>query len=181
MTTLDSPKQARPPTAHTHTSPVRTIRVLDLFSGTDADRRAGPGRLIITGYLGFLRSHLLQGIKRNHTITVNERTPPDKIAHEIRRRRCRTTRPALAAAWDDKHASDGTTAAREQLAATVAAHLGMQRQDHATDFHFDTLDAGIHGRVRVRSGTCESVFTVHVPHDRVTDCARLLGTSGHPH
>jgi hypothetical protein len=86
---------------------------------------------------------------------------------------------ALQAAWDEKHASDGIAAVREQLAATVAARLGVQRQDQATDFHFGTVDAGVHGRVCVRSGASDSVFTVRVPHDRVVEFARLLATFGH--
>ncbi|WP_173139131.1 hypothetical protein [Kibdelosporangium persicum] len=55
----------------------------------------------------------------------------------------------------------------------------MQRQDQATDFHFGTVDVGVHGRVCVRPGASDSVFTVRVPHDRVAEFARLLATFGH--
>jgi hypothetical protein len=98
-------------------------QVLNLFSYTDADRKADQGRLIITGHLDFLRNHVPQGIKRDHKITVDERTPPDKIAYEIRRRLLPNYQAEPTAAWDDKHASDGTAAAGEQLAATVAAGI----------------------------------------------------------
>jgi hypothetical protein len=54
----------------------------------------------------------------------------------------------------------------------------VQRRDEATDFHFGTVDAGVHGRVCVRSGASDSVFTVYVPHYRVAEFARLLATFG---
>lgn len=75
----------KPPTAHKLT-PRLNDQALDLFSGIDTDRKADQGRLIITGHLGFLRNHVPQDIKRDHKITVDEHTPPDKITHEIRRR-----------------------------------------------------------------------------------------------
>lgn len=59
-----------------------------------------------------------------------------------------------------KHACDGIAAAREQLAATIAARLGVRRRDQAADFHFDAVDAGVHGRVCVRPGASDSVFTL---------------------
>ena len=110
---------------------------------------------------------------------MDQRNPPDVIAHEIRRRLLPSPEAALHAAWADKHASDGIAAAREQLASTVAARLGVQRRDQATDFHFGTVDAGVHGRVCVRPGASDSLFTVRVPHDRVAEFARLLATFGH--
>lgn len=156
-------------------------QVLDLFDGTSTGRKADQGRLIITGYLGFLRNHVPTGMQRDHTITVDEAKPPDRIAREIRRRLLPDYQAALSAAWDAKHASEATAAAREQLAATVAASLGVQRDMPDTDFHFGTVDVGVHGRVSVRPGTSDSVFTVHVPHDRVAEFARLLNTFGRPH
>lgn len=154
-------------------------QVLDLFSGTDCDRKADQGRLVITGHLGFLRTHVPQDMKADHKITVDERKPPGAIAREILRRLLPDYEAARTAAWDEKHASDSTIAAREQLAATVAAHLGVQRRTQDTDVHFGTVDAGVRGRVCVRSGTADSVFTVHIPHDRVADFALLLDTFGH--
>jgi len=124
-----APTQARPPTAHKHTSPARTSKYSTLSSGTDADRKTDQGRLIITGHLGFPRNHVPQDMKRNYKITIDKRKPPDKIAHEIRRRLLPNSQAALTAAWGNKHASDATAAAHEQLTATVAANLGAQRRN----------------------------------------------------
>ena len=96
-------------------------QVLDLLDGTTTGRKSDQGRLIIAGHLGFLRNHVPQDHDQDqdHKITVDQHKPPDVIAHEIRRRLLPNYEAALHAAWDEKHASDGIAAAREQLAATV--------------------------------------------------------------
>jgi hypothetical protein len=156
-------------------------QVLDVFSGTDLDRTADQGRLIITGHLGSLRSYVPQDFKRDYTITVNNRTPPGLIAREVRRRLLPDYQTALTAARNAKQASDGIAVAREQFAAIVATRLGVQCSDQDTDFDFGTVDEGVHGRVCVRSGACDSRFRVYVPHDRVTEFARLFVTFGRLH
>jgi hypothetical protein len=48
-------------------------------------------------------------------------------AHEIRRRLLPNSQATPNRSLGRQHASDGTAVAREQLAATVAAHLGVPR------------------------------------------------------
>ena len=139
------------------------------------------GRVIVTGDLGDLLYHVPRTLPYVHRITVDQHTPPDRIARDILRRLLPDYEKALTAAWDRQQHSPTNRSRRANPAAAIAARLGASRRRGETELQFGAVDSGVRGHASVRPGERDGVFTVSVPHYRTDEFARLLDAFGRLH
>jgi hypothetical protein len=139
------------------------------------------GRLIITGDLGDLLIYAPRTLPRAPRITVDQHTPPHRIAREILRRLLPDYEKALTAAWNRHQHSPASPARRVNPTAVIAARLGASRRRGQTDFQFGAAVSGVRGLASVRPGDRDAVFIVSVPHYRTDEFASLLDAFGRLH
>jgi hypothetical protein len=129
----------------------------------------GSPRLVLSGHFDN-RVHEQAPNAREHKITVSSKRTPDQIAADVRRRLLPDYQLALTDAVERKLRTDKERAARDQLAADLAAALGttvderrVQPNDNLREVRIGRFGHGLNGGARVTGSNDDVKLSLNVP------------------